>query len=331
MKVFPKRWSLLFGIIALQTTASFAQSGWTRQESGTTYTLNSVSFVDANTGTAVGGHGTILRTTDGGDTWTQQESGTTAILYGVSFADAKTGTAVGEGGLILRTTDGGETWTRQQSGWSWGMTDVYVVDADRATAVDANRIFQTSDGGDTWTVLAPDPFRVTDTLYRVSFADANHGMAVGSRISHPITRYNALVARTDDGGASWSRIATGPAITLHALASAGADTWFAAGHVGGGTTEIYRSTDFGQTWTSQYVANAGVQSISFGDAKTGTAVGFTVPARGLIVRTIDGGDTWTEQESGTTAFLTSVSFVDANTGTAVGDSGIILRTTTGGE
>jgi photosystem II stability/assembly factor-like uncharacterized protein len=65
-----------------------------------------VSFIDANTGTAVGWEGTILRTTDGGATWTAQESCTTNLLYGVSFTDANTGTAVGQFGTILRT-DGG--------------------------------------------------------------------------------------------------------------------------------------------------------------------------------------------------------------------------------
>ncbi len=108
MKVFLKRWSLFLVIIALQTSASFAQSGWTSQKSGTTSYLSGVSFVDANTGTAVGGGGTILHTTDGGDTWTEQESGTTAPLYGVSFVDAYTGTAVGPAGTIIRTTTGGE-------------------------------------------------------------------------------------------------------------------------------------------------------------------------------------------------------------------------------
>jgi photosystem II stability/assembly factor-like uncharacterized protein len=77
------------------------------QDSGTTKYLYGVSFTDANTGTAVGSYGTILRTTDGGATWVAQGSGTDATLYGVSFANANTGTVVGEDGIILRTTDGG--------------------------------------------------------------------------------------------------------------------------------------------------------------------------------------------------------------------------------
>ena len=47
--------------------------------------LFGVSFTDANTGTAVGQSGTILRTTNRGATWVSQNSGTTEQLWGASF------------------------------------------------------------------------------------------------------------------------------------------------------------------------------------------------------------------------------------------------------
>src|SRR5712664_1744934 len=81
--------------------------------------LRGASFVDANTGTVVGEYGTIVRTTDGGNSWTIQSSGTVNTLFGVSFIDTNTGAAVGGacgiGGesTILRTTDGGNTWMNQ--------------------------------------------------------------------------------------------------------------------------------------------------------------------------------------------------------------------------
>ncbi len=40
---------------------------------------------------------------------------------------------------------------------------------------------------------------------------------------------------------------------------------------------------------------------------------------GTILRTTNGGTTWTSQTSGTTNHLYGVSFTDANTGTAVGE------------
>jgi photosystem II stability/assembly factor-like uncharacterized protein len=71
--------------------------------------LSGVSFVDANTGAAVGNlSGEILRTTDGGETWTRQSAPPFFSLAAVHLVDANTGAAVGPDGMILRTTTGGE-------------------------------------------------------------------------------------------------------------------------------------------------------------------------------------------------------------------------------
>ena len=101
---------LLIVVIPVLQITLFAQNGWFQQTSGTTEWLMGVSFTDANNGTAVGGNGTILRTTDGGENWVSQTSGTNNILYGVSFTDANNGTAVGDSVTIIRTIDGGGNW-----------------------------------------------------------------------------------------------------------------------------------------------------------------------------------------------------------------------------
>jgi len=51
---------------------------------------------------------------------------------------------------------------------------------------------------------------------------------------------------------------------------------------------------------------------------------------GLIVRTTDGGSTWTQQNPNTTSILRAIYFSDANTGYACGTSGTIVTTTDGG-
>ncbi len=111
-------------------------------------TLQDVSFTDADTGTAVGWHGTILRTTDGGATWVSQSSGTTNVLQSVSFTGAQTGTAVGWFGTIVRTTDGGASWVSQSSGTMNPLLDVSFTDVNRGTAVGiGGMILRTTDGG----------------------------------------------------------------------------------------------------------------------------------------------------------------------------------------
>lgn len=79
-------------------------------------------------------------------------------------------------------------------------------------------------------------------------------------------------------------------------------------------------------------------SVYFIDLNFGTAVGHF----GTILRTTDGGTTWTKQNSGTTINLWGVCFIDSNTGFVVGSvfytnhggtrvgQHIILKTTDGG-
>jgi len=55
-----------------------------------------------------------------------------------------------------------------------------------------------------------------------------------------------------------------------------------------------------------------------------------VGEEGTIMKTIDGGITWTTLSSGTTNILYSVYFTDANTGFAVGEEGTIMKTIDGG-
>src|SRR5262249_31968496 len=79
--------------------------------------------------------------------------------------------------------------------------------------------------------------------------------------------------------------------------------------------------------------DASLFGVVFVNASVGTAVGLG----GTILRTTDGGTTWTLQYSGTTSHLFAVAFVNPNTGWAVGDpspffsfTGTILHTTDGG-
>lgn len=75
-----------------------------------------VRFVDADNGFAVGEFGTVIATTDGGDTWEQREPIPNEFYpMGVDFLDANTGWAGGLDGIIWHTTDGGQSWQRQQS------------------------------------------------------------------------------------------------------------------------------------------------------------------------------------------------------------------------
>src|SRR5215470_11506826 len=128
---------LLWAAVATWPCTAFAQSGWVWQNPyPTANSLTGVAVLSPQIFVAVGDSGSILRTTDGGETWTFQPSGTDRNLVGVSFVDQDTGFAVGTAGTVLRTTDGGITWTsRPYAYWLNHTFAVSFVDADNGWLV----------------------------------------------------------------------------------------------------------------------------------------------------------------------------------------------------
>jgi photosystem II stability/assembly factor-like uncharacterized protein len=75
---------------------------------GIDFPISNASLV----GYALGDDGTIIKTTNAGNTWQSQNSGTLHTLNDMSFLDLDYGFAVGDGGTILKTETGGEPSVR---------------------------------------------------------------------------------------------------------------------------------------------------------------------------------------------------------------------------
>src|SRR6266852_3121757 len=98
MKLPLQVWALFLGIIGIGTTPSFAESGWFLQNpppQDRGHVIGGVAALDPQTAVAVGAHGSVLRTNDGGATWTAHGGTADFWLNAVSFVDRDTGTAVG--------------------------------------------------------------------------------------------------------------------------------------------------------------------------------------------------------------------------------------------
>jgi photosystem II stability/assembly factor-like uncharacterized protein len=136
-----------------------------------------------------------------------------------------------------------------------------------------------------------------------------------------------VVFTSADGGASWTRRSSGRRGSLRVVDFVNVSTGWAAGDGG-----VIKTTNGGVSWQAQDLPGDGVYrftDVSFVDASHGWACGSYAVAGGAaasrIVRTTDGGDTWTiaEQwiESASKAevqLLMQVDFVNATTGWATG-------------
>ncbi len=110
-----------------------------------------------------------------------------------------------------------------------------------------------------------------------------------------------VVARTEDGGATWTADSIPGAgglflVAVHALDRRSA--WvLGTAFSGPSLARIYRTSDAGKTWQIQYenaVKGVFFDGLAFWDAKHGLAFGDPMDGKLLIVLTEDGGARWTQ-------------------------------------
>jgi len=182
--------SLLVFILSITVSAQ-----WYQQNSGVSFNLNSIFFIDANIGWSVGDEGIIIKTTDGGNNWITQGGVTTDNLYSVYFVNSNIGWIVGENVRIMKSTDGGSNWIPQFA------TPPFPVDLHSVQFLDLNNgwavgndfidsyLIQTTNGGATW----QNSFGFMDEkLLSVFFVNNNLGFLSGSEIF-----------RSSDAGNNW--------------------------------------------------------------------------------------------------------------------------------
>ena len=92
---------------------------------GSSANLNSVTFLNSNTGYVCGDGGVVYKSVNGGVNWTSSNSGIAPVkLNSISFKDNNNGTIVGNNGTVYVTADGGASWTAQSSGTSYNLLKV---------------------------------------------------------------------------------------------------------------------------------------------------------------------------------------------------------------
>ena len=217
-----------------------------------------------------GGLAKIFKTMDGGSQWIEQFSDSTAGVFfdGMAFWDADRGVAFSDpvdgSFLIVRTENGGSTWERVppenippplpgEAGFAASGTAITVFGTEHVWfgtgGGSVARVFASRDGGRSWTVdETPIAGSGTAGIFGIAFRDTAHGLVVGGDYRRP-GEFTDNVARTRDGGRTWSLVASAqPAGVRYGAAyvqTATGATLVAVGPAGWGY-----SADDGETWIS---------------------------------------------------------------------------------
>ncbi|MCP4293854.1 MAG: hypothetical protein GY780_18650 [bacterium] len=200
---------------------------WWRANSGTNHFLFSVEIMSSSFGVAVGGDGTILRTStpEESDSWEAlpwNEVIRENMLADVAFADANVGVVVGINNTdVFRTTNGGDTWAHITG--PFGSEAVDFADSMNGIIVSYfGGIFLTDDSGVTWEYVIPE--------------GGSHHRAVSMPTADSVAiAASGWVLRSDNGGHEWTKQTPPNGFTdIHMLS---ADTGMAVGNNG----VIYRT------------------------------------------------------------------------------------------
>ncbi len=278
---------------------------WTVNETGTENELNNLSYAYSDYGyriVASGNNGTLLSTTNYGNTFTNQ--GTTLDL---NFRDA--GFSASDGRIVLTsgnnshvvTSDGGETWLTRSTGSLY----ISYIDINPALTLfqaacstgDSKHIYISTNGGLNWLIKSADTTN-EDSFDGIKFLRGNLIIAYGS---------NGLMLRSTNYGENWNKV-TLP-VTDRIISAASNPEWQIVISNTDTRGKFLKSTDLGSTWvlkdippSKNYTANIFAMSYS-GDL---IGAGYS----GSMVKSTDMGETWREINSGTGADINDVIFIN---------------------
>lgn len=218
----------------------------------------------------------MYKSTDSGAHWSAANHGLPGVIYALEIDPANGNTlyAAGQGG-VHKSTDGGGSWSPLNLGTQTGYA--YAVAIDRPTpstlfAAAANGLFKSVDAGAHWTALGGLTFNVLAVAIN-SYDGLNLVICADFK-----------VYRSTDGGVMATETANG--LTAVSAAAIVTDPNDASTVYVGGMSGIYKSSDYGRTWTSTGRMARGL-AIDGTDSRTLYMLFFNA-----LYRSVDGGSTW---------------------------------------
>lgn len=315
----------------VQLTATIAQPTPEQDDAA----LHDVAMIGEAHIWAVGDHGTILRSRDGGASW-QFLSLTPELrrysLNSLCFLTDRVGWIAGgtvlpvggvPQGILLHTKDGGETWTVQHQQLPYLRfvrffdLEQGVVAGDRSIAAPSG-VLATTDGGQLWTPMSSSS---SGRWNAAAFASPQSGILAGAQGRHAIVARGAILPQGDTFSG------------LRAFHGASLDGT-GRGWLAGEGALIVRTDNGGVSWEpvhTQLPVHLGDFSNFHGVSHVEDHAWVVGSPGSIIWHTADAGQTWEAQQTGDPIPLEAVRFINPRQGAAVGQLGRICITLDGGK
>jgi len=319
--------------------------------------LNTVQFLNKNTGYAGGTGGKIIKTTNGGINWfylntnINPNGGMLSVIFSLSFINTDIGYAVTPN-KIIKTTNAGNNWTTLDSGHFMNLKFVQFTDLNVGYAGGGHNVIKSTNSGNNWFLQDSSQYYYIFSGY---FLNASTGFFSGNEL------LGGMILKTTNGGLKWELFYTGTQIA-NAIFFVNESVGYVAGSAGNNA----RTTNGGINWIQNYSIGSQINYLKFNNDSAGIAVGdnmiatttnsglnwikhypgygyklsygsfsdlsngYFVGLNGLIIKTTNFGLNFSVTSSGTIKNLYSIHFINSKTGFSAGDYGAILKTTNSG-
>ena len=212
------------------------------------------------------------------------------------------------------------SWTRVVSPVSDPLHNGFFVDAAYGWLVSYGTgvVLHTEDGGKTWVVLAKLDSLFYEDIY---FITRERGWICGE---------HGLLLQTEDGGTHWQERTLAPEhVAFYGIDFTIRDRGILVGmDIADHAAVLYESLDLGETWQARTdsIPGMALEPIQFLDGLHGFIGG-----NNTVLRTNDGGETWTAADLGQRCMIRGLCFHDSLHGWAVGHNGVVFRTEDGAQ
>lgn len=233
-----------------------------------------------------------------------------------------------DGGNILYSSNGGVNWTTKPTPNSMPIEDIKFVNANTGYVCGGNSFMgigemsKTTNGGNNWTPISlPSPINSL-AIFTMSFVNASTGWIGG---------YAATSYKTTNGGNSWTpqTIETSTTYSVKRITMLDANTGYAL------ASSLYKTTNGGLNWVKNnhpYLVSTGWIDMFVLSKDVIYLNGAGSSGQKLIIRSVDGGGTWTDLTSNllNPVNIFKTSWLNLKHGIATGTNGYCAKTTDGG-
>lgn len=313
---------------------------------------NDIFFQNAEVGFAVGYYGTIMKTTNGGETWNKEITCSTNEFNAVCVRDSFF-IAVGKNGTIEKFE------VPQQISWtpnsSIDLSDPFnpIVYPFVSTNYKVNVLFENTPNvlDSVMVTMAPFDFSTINDTYlycgnSVELSSETEWFPIFNKLIFSysdihylnpdtgfVTTEDGTILKTTNGAYTWDSIAQF-SNALYSIDCINSQIFYV---LSSSSTSHFciKTIDGGATWIQKPIISPGLlSSLDFINPNVGFVCGGSYDiggSNGVILKTIDGGDNWDIKYLNAGFTLKSIYFLNDSIGFAVGNNGAILRTNNGGE